>query len=117
MSLRVQLFAAVPGHVQPVPAMDTKVRPAGAVSVRVTVPLVGPAPLALETVTEYVAFSCPCVKLPLCIFVIVSTGGFVAVIVESVLLAVADPPPDTETELTSGDIAFAAIFTVTVMGG
>ena len=63
-SLRVQLLAAVPGHVHPVPAIDTSVIPDGTVSVTVTVPLVGPAPVAFDTVTVYVAPFCPCVKLP-----------------------------------------------------
>src|SRR5579872_875055 len=39
-----------------------------------------------------------------------------SIIVLSVVLAVADPPPDTETEFTCGDAAFAAAFTVTVIG-
>src|ERR1035441_9985147 len=61
--MRVQLFAAVPGHVHPVPAIDTSVIPVGTISVTVTVPLVGPAPVAFDTFTLYVPF-CPCVKLP-----------------------------------------------------
>jgi len=68
----VQLFAE---HVQPVPAIDTSVNPAGSVSVTVAVPLVGPAPAPFDTVTAYVAPCCPCVKLPVCVFVIPSTGG------------------------------------------
>ncbi len=63
-SLRVQV---VPPdvQVQPVPAMDTSVSPEGTVSVTVTVvPLVGPVPFLLSTVTVYVAFCWPCVKLP-----------------------------------------------------
>ena len=46
--LRVQVLVE---QLQPVPVMDTKVRPVGTVSVTVTVPLVGPAALALLTVT------------------------------------------------------------------
>ena len=38
-------------------------------------------------------------------------------VVESVVLAVADPPPDTETEFTYGEVAFATTFTVTVIDG
>jgi hypothetical protein len=45
-----------------------------------------------------------------------SAGGFTT-IVESVLFAAADPPPDTLIEFTSGDAAFAATFTVTVIAG
>jgi hypothetical protein len=60
----VQLLAAVPGHVHPVPLIDTNVIPAGTVSVTVTVPLVEPAPAPFDTVTLYVAPFCPCVKFP-----------------------------------------------------
>src|SRR5436190_527972 len=49
-SLRVQVVPPA-GHVHPVPAIDTSVSPVGAVSVTVTVPLVGPAPAAFDTVT------------------------------------------------------------------
>ena len=49
VSLRVQVVAA---QVQPVPAMETSVRPAGTVSVTVTRPVVGPAAAPLATVTE-----------------------------------------------------------------
>jgi hypothetical protein len=38
-------------------------------------------------------------------------------LVESVALALGDPPPDTITALTCGEVAFAATFTVTVIGG
>ena len=40
----------------------------------------------------------------------------VAMIVESDADADAEPPPDTLAWLTWGDVAFAATFTVTVMG-
>src|SRR6266496_5647080 len=61
-SLLVQFGSVV--HVQPVPAIDTSVNPEGTASVTVTVPLVGPAPFPFDTVTWYVAFCWPCVKLP-----------------------------------------------------
>ena len=67
----MQLLVA---QVHPVPAIDTSVRPVGIVSVTVTVPFVGPAPAAFDTVTVYVAPLCPCVKFPVCVFVIPSTG-------------------------------------------
>jgi hypothetical protein len=38
-------------------------------------------------------------------------------IVESIVFAVAAPPPETLTALTCGDVASAATFTVTVMAG
>jgi hypothetical protein len=99
-----------------VPVIDTNVNPLGTVSVTVTVPLVAPAPAALLTVTEYVAPLCPCVKLPVCALVMLSTGTR-AIVVESVALAAADPPPDTLAWFTCGDAAFDATFTVTVMAG
>jgi hypothetical protein len=37
--------------------------------------------------------------------------------VESLLLSDGEPPPDTFTALTTGEAAFDATFTVTVMGG
>jgi hypothetical protein len=40
-----------------------------------------------------------------------------AIVVESVAVAVADPPPDTLTPFTCGEAALAATFTVTVIGG
>src|SRR5260370_1204854 len=70
-SLRVQLLAV---QVQPVPAMDTSVSPAGGASVTVTAPLVGNAFAAFETVTEYAALFCPCVKFPVCVFVTLSNA-------------------------------------------
>jgi hypothetical protein len=62
------------GHVHPVPAIETSVIPVGTVSVIVTVPLVGPAPVAFNTVTLYVAPFCPCVKFPVWLFAILNTG-------------------------------------------
>jgi hypothetical protein len=52
-SLREQRLAE---HVHPAPAIETNVKLEGTVSVTVTVPLVGAAFAAFETVTEYVAF-------------------------------------------------------------
>ncbi len=46
-SLRVQVLVE---QFQPVPAIETRVRPAGIFSVTVTVPLVGPPPLLTFTV-------------------------------------------------------------------
>jgi hypothetical protein len=39
------------------------------------------------------------------------------IVVLSVALAVADPPPDTLTEFTSGELAPAPTFTVTAITG
>jgi hypothetical protein len=41
----------------------------------------------------------------------------VLIIVESVMLAVAEPPPETLTEFTCGDVAFPATLTVTAIAG
>jgi hypothetical protein len=60
-------------HVAP-PFIDTSVIPVGAVSVTVTVPLVGPAPAAFLTVTVYVAPFCPWVKLPTCVLAMLRLG-------------------------------------------
>src|SRR5207249_413059 len=81
---------------QPVPAIAVAVRPAGTVSVTVTAPLLAPSPL-LCTVILYVAPVCPCVKFPLCVFVIVKSGNCMIVVVSfAVLLPVLiSPPPDT----------------------
>ncbi len=96
--------------------MDTSIRPEGTVSVTVTVvPSVGPVPFLLSTVTVYVAFSWPCVKLPVCVLVIASTGSIIVVM--SLALAATEPPPETSTLFVCGVVAFAATLTVTVIGG
>jgi hypothetical protein len=81
-------------HVHPVPAIDTNDKPEGAVSVTVTVPLVGPAVALLLTANVYVAPVCPCVKFPVWLLAILSTGR-ATIMVGSVVLAGTDPPPDT----------------------
>src|SRR5215472_7539169 len=94
------------------------VKPDGAVSVTVTiVPFVGPvlAVLEFETVTVYVAPTWPCAKLPTCVLAILSEGARITV--ESLLFAVADPPPATLTWLICGEVALAPTFTVAVIGG
>src|ERR1035441_8728378 len=72
MSLRVQV---APPQVHPVPAIDTNARPEGTVSLTVTVPLVGPAPAALLTTTEYALPACPCGKLPLWLLAMPNMAG------------------------------------------
>jgi hypothetical protein len=73
--LVVQFGSTVQFHVAP-PFIDTSVIPDGAVSVTVTVPLVGTAPIAFDTVTLYVAPFCPCVKFPVCDLAILRRGEF-----------------------------------------
>jgi hypothetical protein len=46
------MLGPLPPHVQPAPPMDCSVKPAGKVSVTVTVPLVGMEAGALLTVSE-----------------------------------------------------------------
>jgi hypothetical protein len=107
-------------HAQPDPTIDTSVNPDGKVSVTVTVPLVGPLPVLSDTVTVYAAFCCPSVKLPECIFLMEREGGVgepPVMIVGSLAFAVVDPPPDTLTWFTSGEVALAATLTVTVIAG
>jgi hypothetical protein len=70
----VHVGAAGAVQVHPVPAIETRLRPGGAVSVTVTVPLVGPAVAAFDTVTLYVAPVCPRVKFPVCVLLMLSTG-------------------------------------------
>ena len=112
----MQVGSAVQFHVAP-PLIDTKVRPVGTASVTVTVPLVGPAPAVLLTVTVYVAPLCPCVKFPVCALPMLNTGGLAMIVVESVVFAPTDPPPLTPTLFTCGVEAFDATFTVTVIAG
>src|SRR5262245_23049907 len=54
--------------------MNVGIRPAGTDSVTVTVPLVGAAPTLLATI-EYVAPTCPRLKFPTWLFVIVMSGA------------------------------------------
>src|ERR1051326_8462653 len=72
-SLRVQVFPP-PGQLQPVPLIETSVRPPGGLSITATLPE-GAAPSgALLTVTVEVAPVCPCAKLPVWLLAILSTG-------------------------------------------
>ena len=61
-------------QVQPVPDALVGVRPAGTVSLIVTVPAVAPAPELVTTIV-YVAPIWPCVKLPACVLVSVRSAG------------------------------------------
>ena len=99
----------------PVPAMLTNVKPDGVISCTDTNPLLAGAPEGLDTVTVYVAPLWPCTKSPTCVLVMVSPAA--RMVVESVAELAASPPPDTLTEFTWGEVAFAATLTVTVMGG
>ncbi len=98
------------------PAIPVIVRPTGGVSVIVTSPLVG-APAALPTVTVYWTPICPRVKLPEWLLLIVGVGLVMIIVAESVALRDAEPPPETETWFTKGDVAFAAMLPVMVMVG
>jgi hypothetical protein len=65
-SERVHDGAVGAEHVQPKPAIPTKLRAEGKISVTVTVPLVDAAPEPLLTVTVYVAPAWPIVNAPPC---------------------------------------------------
>ena len=104
-------------QVHPVPERPVIVRPAGGVSVAVTVPLVGPVPVLL-TVTVKVAPVCPCVKFPVCVFVIFRTGvGGGITVTMSVPVPGVDPPPEMETLFVAVAGALVATEVVTVMAG
>src|ERR1051326_144643 len=105
---------------QPVPFIDVAVRPAGRVSVTVTVAVVGPRPLLL-TMIEYAAPVCPWVKLPVWVLLTVRSGTNARLmVVRSVaesLRVLVSPPPETATELVTEDAALLATFTVKVIAG
>lgn len=103
-------------HDQPVPDNDTSVSPGATVSVTVTVPLVGAAFAAFVTVIVYVAFCCPMAKLPVWKVAMLSVGPS-RMIVESVAVALAEPPPETDAMFTWGELAFWLTDAVTVMVG
>jgi drug/metabolite transporter superfamily protein YnfA len=114
-------------HVQPVPVIFVTVKPEGGFSATVTVPLVGPPVAEFETVTVYVAPVCPCVKFPVCDFVMESTAAAppltVVVVVKElfsafgsgvveVTLAVFVSVPDVVAVTTRVIAAVAALFIV-----
>src|ERR1019366_304108 len=74
----------------------------------------------LLAVIVYVAPVCPCVKLPVCVLVMIQTGNFgngLMVVTSSALNPTCKPPPLTVTVLVTLLGAFSATFTVPVMGG
>src|SRR3974377_2473706 len=58
---------------------------------------------------------CVAVSVPTKLATAAATGC--VIVVESLALAVADPPPDALTWFSCGVLAFAVTFTVTVIGG
>src|SRR5262245_56322622 len=113
--VRVQLVGP---QVQPVPAIETGMRPGGGISLTATVPVVVPAPMLFDTVSVYVAFVCPWKKFPVCVFAMLNEGTPAGtIVVESLAIAVGDPPPTVWTWFTCGEVAVAATLTVMVMGG
>src|SRR6185295_14300996 len=106
-------------QLQPMPVAAVGVRPAGTVSLTVTVPDVAPAP-ELVTVIAYVAPVWPCVKLPECVLLIVRSATTALIVVMSLLLSLAvlvSPPPDTVAVLVTLLGALPATFTVSVIAG
>ncbi len=117
-------------HVQPSPVISTGVSPGGSVSATTTSPAVGPAVAALATVSVYASAVSPWAKLPECVLVTVSAGGFAAGatvaglaagrIVVAALTdagALASPPPPTLTVSLPLAAAFPATLATTVIGG
>jgi hypothetical protein len=114
-------------QIQPVPVIFVTVNPDGGFSATVTVPLVGPPLAEFETVTVYVAPVCPCVKFPVCDFVMESTAAAppltVVVVVKELFrafgsgvveatLAVFVSVPDVVAVTTRVIVAVAALFIV-----
>ncbi len=86
-------------HVQPVPVAALNVKPAGSVSVTVTVPVVATFPVLLTAIV-YVPVA-PVTNDPVCDFAIASVG-LPASVVGSVAVGVfVAPPPLTVTELVT----------------
>ena len=96
-------------HVHPVPAIDTRLKPDGIVSVTTTRVLVGPAPAWFDTVTVYVAPVCPCVKFPACLLLMLNTGGPFTVKVHLSDAAIGSPfaPYATTYQLSSTPVGNA----------
>jgi hypothetical protein len=105
------------GHDQPLPAIETNAKPEGTVSITVSGALVACASGALLTVTVYVAPSCPLAKFPVWVFVMLNDGLGPLIIVLSLAVALAEPPPVTPTWLTWGEVAFDLTWIVTVIAG
>jgi len=100
-------------HDQPLPAAETKVSPAGNVSVIVVVPKVVALP-ELVAVIVYVPFS-PTTNEPVCDFAIASAG--IVTVVASVALPVfGAPPPDEFAVLVTLGTAEVATATTSVIG-
>jgi hypothetical protein len=101
-----------PVHVQPVPLAALNVRPTGSVSVTVIVPNVAAVPLLL-TAIEYEPVE-PIVKLPVCVFVIASTGATIVVgsLADGVFAA---PPPDAPAVFVTLAGAVGATLTVSAI--
>ena len=102
----------------PVPAIAVAVSPEGNVSVTVTVPDVAPLPL-LFTVIVYVAPACPCVKFPVCDFVMLRSASCVTVVASLAVSfeVLVSPPPDTAAVFVIEAAAELLTFTVRVIAG
>src|SRR2546427_177518 len=117
MSLRVQVSVARV-QVQAVPPIAVAVKPAGNVSVIVTVPEVAVPPLS-ATAIVYVAPLWPWTKLPEWLLVMVRSGGGLMLVTSlAVSLAVlVSPPPETVAALVTEAGALPAPFTPTGVAG
>jgi hypothetical protein len=88
----------------------------GAVNI-MAIPLIG-LPFASVTVTSKgIANAVLMAALCGAPDVVVTEAGVLVMFVESVALAVAEPPPETLIWLSCGEVALFATFTITVIGG
>jgi hypothetical protein len=94
------------------------VSPTGTTSLTVTVPEVAVAP-ALRTVIVNVAPTWPWKKLPVCVFVIATSGPPITMTesFDVLLAALTSPPPETVAVLISGELAPFPTSTVSVIAG
>ena len=105
-------------QVQPVPLIAVAVRPAGKVSITVTVLEVAAPPLFVAVIV-YAAPVCPWLKLPEWLLDMVRSGGE-AIVVTSLAVSLdvlVSPPPETVTVFVTEAGALLATFTVNVIAG
>ena len=104
------------GQVQPVPFIETKVKPDPGVSVTMTVPEVGGADGVLEILIEYVP-CCPSTRSLAWVRAISSTAVGAPTAVTSSAPAAGDPPPETAAMFVAWGSAVEFTFAETEMVG
>jgi hypothetical protein len=117
-SLRVQVnVATVQAQLVPAIAVTVSPPPDGGISLTVTVPLVAPALAPFDTFAVYVAPCWPCVKFPVCDFVITSACAATVTVGVGVTFTADAPPPERLSGMLTGVPLPAVTFPVTVIGG